>query len=107
MTRLSFSRAAFAIGFFPIVAFCGPSVQTNLVSNIPGLAANTDPNLVNPWGVAFSATSPFWISNQVTGLATLYTGTGAPQALVVTVPGGVAPNNGPTGQVFAGGAGFT
>lgn len=81
--------------------------QTNLVANIPGLAANTDPNLVNPWGMSFSATSPFWISDQVTGLSTLYTGTGAPQALVVTVPGGVPPNNGPTGQVFAGGLGFS
>jgi len=33
--------------------------QTNLVSDIPGLANNTDSNLVNPWGIAFSSTSPF------------------------------------------------
>src|SRR3954465_14832831 len=31
--------------------------QTNLVSNISGLAAQTDPNLVNPWGISSSATS--------------------------------------------------
>ena len=42
-------------------------VQTNLVSDIPGLAEATDPHLVNPWGVSFSPTgSPFWISNQGT-----------------------------------------
>ncbi len=35
-------------------------IQTNLVSNIPGLAAITDPLLVNPWGVSRSPTSPFW-----------------------------------------------
>jgi uncharacterized protein (TIGR03118 family) len=74
--------------------------QTNLVSDVPGLAANTDPNLKNPWGVAFSATSPFWTSDQVTGLATLYNAAGTPQALVVTIPGG-GPPSGPTGMVFS------
>jgi uncharacterized protein (TIGR03118 family) len=77
--------------------------QVNLVSNVPGLAAFTDPNLINPWGVSNSATSPFWVSNQGTGTATLYSGTGAPQGgsppLVVTIPGGGIPS-GPTGQVF-------
>ncbi len=68
--------------------------QTNLVSNIPGLAALTDPNLVDPWGVAFSATSPFWVSDNGTNLATLYTGAPAINATVVSVPGN------PTGQVF-------
>ena len=74
--------------------------QTNLVSDIPGMAANTDPNLKNPWGVSFSATSPFWTSDQATGLATLYSATGVPQGLVVTIPGSAAPPTGPTGQVF-------
>jgi len=37
--------------------------RTNLVSDIPGMAKLTDPNLVNPWGVSHSATSPFWVSN--------------------------------------------
>jgi uncharacterized protein (TIGR03118 family) len=69
--------------------------QTNLVSDIPGMAAFTDPNLKNPWGMSFSATSPFWVSNQVTGTSTLYSGTGVPNPLVVTVPPGS-----PTGQVF-------
>jgi uncharacterized protein (TIGR03118 family) len=74
--------------------------QTNLVSDIPGKAANTDPNLKNPWGVAFSATSPFWTSDQATGVASLYNAAGVPQALVVTIPG-AAPPTGPTGMVFS------
>ena len=47
--------------------------QTNLVSDIPGLAATTDPNLVNAWGIAFSSGSPVWIADNGTGLSTLYT----------------------------------
>ena len=67
--------------------------QTNLVSDIPGLAVTTDPDLVNPWGVSFSPTSPFWVSDNGTGLATLYNGAGDKLGLVVTVPppGGAAP----------------
>ena len=83
-------------------------VQTNLVSDIPGLAANTDPNLKNPWGISFTPTSPFWVSDQVTGVATLYNGSGVPQPaspLIVTIPGG-GPPSGPTGQVFNGSADF-
>ena len=60
--------------------------QSNLVSNLPGLAAVMDTNLVNPWGISFSATSPFWISDNGSGLSTLYNGTGAIQSLVVTIP---------------------
>ncbi|MGI8743838.1 MAG: TIGR03118 family protein [Bryobacteraceae bacterium] len=74
--------------------------QTNLTSDIPGLAANTDPNLKNPWGMSFGATSPFWISDQVTNRATLYNGSGQPQTLVVTTPPG------PTGTVFNGTSSF-
>jgi uncharacterized protein (TIGR03118 family) len=75
-------------------------VQTNLTSDIPGKAANLDPDLKNPWGMSFSATSPFWVSDQRTNLATLYNAAGVKQGLVVSVPGG------PTGQVFASGSGF-
>jgi uncharacterized protein (TIGR03118 family) len=75
-------------------ANAGTVVQTNLVSDVPALAANTDPNLINPWGVSFSATSPFWVSDQGSNESTLYQGTGTPVSLVVSVPGG------PTGQVF-------
>ena len=53
-------------------------IQRNLVSDLAGLAEHTDTNLVNPWGIAFSATSPFWISDNHSGLSTLYAGSGAP-----------------------------
>jgi uncharacterized protein (TIGR03118 family) len=84
---------------------CGGPIgytQTNLTSDIPGLAAFTDANLKNPWGVSFGANTPFWVSDQVTNVATLYSGTGAPQALVVATP----PAS-PTGQVFVGTSNFT
>src|SRR6185295_7367996 len=48
--------------------------QTNLVSDIPNLGQIIDPNLVNPWGLSMSATSPFWVANNVTSTATLYGG---------------------------------
>jgi uncharacterized protein (TIGR03118 family) len=75
--------------------------QMNLVSDVPGLAAFTDPNIQDAWGMSFSATSPIWVSDRGTGLATLYSGTGVAASLVVTVPPGAAAG-GPTGQVFAG-----
>jgi uncharacterized protein (TIGR03118 family) len=79
-------------------------VQHNLVSDLPGLADVTDTNLVNPWGIATSASSPFWISENHSGLSTLYNSTGGVVSLVVTIP---PPANGqspaaPTGIVFNG-----
>ncbi len=47
-------------------------VQTNLVSDIPGLATITDRELLNPWGVSHTPMSPFWVSNQATSTSTLY-----------------------------------
>ena len=51
--------------------------QTNLVSDIPGLAKITDSALENPWGVSFSGTLPFWVSDQGIKWATLYAVTGS------------------------------
>jgi len=77
--------------------------QTNLVSDVPGLAQFTDPDLVNPWGLAASSGSPWWVSDNHTGLSTLYNGSGVKQGLVVTV----APTpSGPTGIVFNGSTDF-
>jgi uncharacterized protein (TIGR03118 family) len=83
----------FVCSISPASLFAQAFYQTNLVSDIPGLATVTDPNLIDPWGVSFSATSPFWVSDNVTNLATLYTGTPTINSTVVSVPGG------PTGQV--------
>jgi uncharacterized protein (TIGR03118 family) len=73
---------------------------TPLVSDQPGVAARTDPNLVNAWGLTASGTSPWWVSDNGTDLSTLYRGDGTPQALVVHVDGG------PTGTVFNPTTGF-
>ena len=51
-------------------------VQTNLVSDIPGLAAHTDPNLVNPWGMTNGPGSPLWVSDNHAGVSTVYDGAG-------------------------------
>jgi uncharacterized protein (TIGR03118 family) len=76
--------------------------QHNLVSDVPGLADNLDTNLLNPWGIAFSATGPFWISDNHSGLSTVYNSAGVPQPLVVTIPppAGGTPPAAPTGIVF-------
>ncbi len=76
--------------------------QTNLVSDISGKAPVTDPNLVNPWGLSRASGSPWWVSDEGTGLTTLYNGTGAIQGLVVTIPPASGTGTGmPSGTVFA------
>jgi uncharacterized protein (TIGR03118 family) len=82
-------------------------VQANLVSDIPGAAQNTDPNLVNPWGIALQPGQPFWIANNGSGTSTLYDGNGVNQGLVVTVPAPAAgATSAPTGTVFNPGNSF-
>ena len=74
--------------------------QTNIVSDIPGLAITTDPNLKNAWGIAFGPGNPIWIADNGTGLSTLYTGSGAIVPLVVTIPAPAADDtSAPTGLV--------
>jgi uncharacterized protein (TIGR03118 family) len=84
-------------------------LQTNLVSNLPGKAPVHDPNLVNPWGLTRGTGSPWWISDNGTGLSTLYDGAGHIVPLVVTIPPADASSKtgNPTGTVFNGGTGFT
>jgi len=100
---------------FASVLYIGPLhaedtefVQTNLVSDLSGVAAVTDPMLKNPWGLSHSATSPFWSSNQGTSTATLYAVTDRtsvakvninPPAGDVLIPTTGTGPQGPTGQV--------
>jgi uncharacterized protein (TIGR03118 family) len=60
--------------------------ETKLVSNTSGVAEVTDPQLVNPWGLARTSGSAWWVADNQTGFATLYNGPGAKQSLVVTIP---------------------
>jgi uncharacterized protein (TIGR03118 family) len=69
-----------------------------LVSDTSTSVSATDASLVNGWGLSAGPTTPWWVSNNATNTSTLYNGSGAKQALTVSVPGG------PTGTVFNGSA---
>jgi uncharacterized protein (TIGR03118 family) len=60
--------------------------QTNLVSDIPGMARHTDSNLVNPWGINVGPDGQVRVSDNGTGLSTAYTGNGKGVSPVVTIP---------------------
>ena len=66
----------------------GDYAQTNLISNIPGLAQVTDSNLLNPWGLAFLPGSPFWINENNAGFSALYFADAVPFSMLpsVTIP---------------------
>jgi uncharacterized protein (TIGR03118 family) len=87
-------------------------VQTDLVSDIAGLATITDPELMNPFGLTSTSTSPFWISNNDINTATLYAVTDSTivtktiinppsgfVAIPITALGTASGNQGPTGVV--------
>ena len=85
----------------PVIAPGSAYRQTNLVSDIPGLAPVLDPLLVNPWGISMTASSPFWVANNGTSTTQLLRGdvAGSPFVLnaspqTITIPGGL-----PTGTV--------
>jgi uncharacterized protein (TIGR03118 family) len=116
--RLVRLRGVFALGLVAALVALAPAAQgapsrprnayhqTNLVSDLPGLAQLTDPDLVNPWGLAAGPTTPMWVADNGTDKATIYPGfvNGSPiqkAPLVVSIPGGA-----PTGQVFNGTPGF-
>lgn len=116
-----------ALATLPVLTFAQGNketnhyVQTNLVTdpNSGFSATFTDPQLKNPWGLARSTTSPWWVSDNNAGVSTLYTGAGVKRGLVVTIPGpnGTVPCTGtnlpancfvaaPTGVVFNGSSDF-
>src|SRR5258708_18455050 len=80
----------------PVAAYAQPNTangfyqQTNLVSDLPNIAKFQDPNLLNPWGLSHGPATPWWVSDNGAGVATLYNGQGQafPLAspLVVTIP---------------------
>src|SRR6266849_7832531 len=92
---------------FSTLTFAQHYTQTTLVSNVPGRAPVTDPNLQNAWGLVASPTSPWWVSNNAGGTATLYSSATTPTTvvpLVLTIPNAPsqpAPGS-PTGVMFNG-----
>ena len=79
----------------------GTYLMHNLVSDLPDTADLQDPNLVNPWGIAASATGPFWIGNNATGTSTIYTTNGTPSSLVVNIPAPAMPTGGAVSGVIS------
>jgi uncharacterized protein (TIGR03118 family) len=80
--------------------------KRNLVSDIDGVARITDPNLVNPWGLAFGPATPAWVADNGKDVSTLYTG-GVHKSIPVTLPLVVGIDGGaPTGTVFNNTTGF-
>src|SRR5262245_57787976 len=81
--------------------------QTDLVSNSSGSVPVADPQLINAWGLSRGPGSAWWVSDQATGVSTLYNGAGAQESLVVTIqPAGSAEQNTTqdtaTGTIFNG-----
>jgi uncharacterized protein (TIGR03118 family) len=77
----------------------GPGAHDRLGER-PLVSSRVDPLLVNPWGLAASATGPWWVANEGRSSSTLYSGEGRKQAMDVDVPGG------PTAIAWNGGRGF-
>jgi len=116
--KLLKSLAVFTLSIFllPAATQAQHYKQTNLVSDIAGMAPTFDPNLKNPWGLTRSSTtptrpgSPWWVGNNNSGTSTLYTGAGAIIPIngtgTVTVPPPKGSPAGtlstPTGVVFNG-----
>src|SRR5579862_657118 len=107
--RTSLLSLTCALAMIPHGLFAANYVQHNLISNIPGMADRTDADLVNPWGIVHSATSPWWVNDNGTGLSEVFNGAGQafPLAspIVVSVP--PAGSSTPTGIVFNGTSDFT
>jgi len=101
-TKISFALSMILLSL-PVLAASGPAslalTKFNvvpLVSDQPGVAANTDPDLVNAWGISHAPGGPNWVSDNGTDKATIYDrNTGAKQPPVVRIPHGA-----PTGNVF-------
>ena len=112
--RFACSRAtpmSVGVGMVVVLGFvapvqAGPTFSvTNLITNNQAVnpAQITDPNLVNPWGVSFGPKTPLWVSNEGTGVASLYSITTSDQVSIVTNPSLFPVNiqgGGVTGQVF-------
>src|SRR5438105_5782717 len=110
-----FAGTPLLLGILPLVCLSTAAggttfTQTNLVSDIPGMARTTDPNLVNPWGVTLGLNSGIWVSDNGAGKATTYDGngqpipSGSPTIVIIPAPGGGT--SAPTGVATNGTSGF-
>jgi uncharacterized protein (TIGR03118 family) len=114
--KISRLVALFLALFFPSLTFAQHYTQTNLVTDMGSSAPVTDSNLKNGWGLSRSTGSPWWVSDNGTGVSTLYNIAGTtstlaatvnPRVVVIPPPNGSTSISTPTGQVFNGSADFT
>jgi len=97
----------FSLGIMTAAAQTNSYQQTNLVSDMTGVANNTDPNLVNPWGISFFPGSTFWIADNKSGFSSIYNASGVLQfAVLIPAPAGDASPAKPTGTVINQTSGF-
>ena len=83
-----------ATSFIATIARSDSYSWENLQSDIPGVAAHTDPNLVNPWGMAASSNGTIWVSdNEPHG-----------SVFCVLLPGAVGAADAPPGPTLVGAA---
>lgn len=87
------------LGTMSAVAQTDSYQQTNLVSDMAGAAAHTDPKLINPWGISFVPGQPFWIADNNSGYSTVYDANGITQLAPVLIPGHAGSGT-PTGTVI-------
>ena len=110
ITALAGLCLAFIMSATPAAAGSGGYVETDLASDIPGRAPQTDSSLVNPWGLVRGPTTPWWTSDNGTGLSTLLKADGTRFPVPfnpVNVPMADCSGTGtPTGIVFDGGGSF-
>lgn len=89
------------LALFSLPALAQKVDITYLTSDLPAVGAFHDANLVNSWGLSIAPTGAWWVSDNATGLSTLYIASGAPQSLVVTIPSATGQGTGtPTGTVY-------
>src|SRR4029077_15567733 len=104
----SLSSLLIAVLFFglTVVASAQTFAVNNLTADVPGVAANTDPNLIGPVGLSRGIIGKWWIPNSGSATSTLYDGNGIASTLIVglpPVPGSSTPTRA-TGTVFTGAA---
>jgi len=104
----AFPRKLFTLTLLLTMASAVAAAQYTATALVKNTGTKPDKQLINPWGLVYGPGGPFWLSDAGSGLSTLYTGKGAKQSLVVTIPSASGKGLGsPTGIVYNGSSEFT
>ena len=97
----AFSRNLLTLTVLLTMASAVAAAQYAATALVKNTGKKPDKQLINPWGLAYEPGNPFWLSDEGSGLSTLYTGKGTKQSLVVTIPSASGKGLGsPTGIVY-------